>query len=238
MSVVREFIEFLELDVESEEFAGINPDEEVPHKVVRAWNLAKTSPEKSRVFMRYIRMRQELAVLDAANEEKRRKVMGEMDASKYYKQKLELEVKRSRDLDEDRMRKKINEWALETFVVPDTKAYLSGKLRQWIKQFKLYVSEDGMDVPAAVKALKLKAGEYLKKQMLTLNADVPPEGVVWSTPEDRLEYILITLQTKAIEQSDPGVAVRCGSVDLFGGNPTKKNCVLPFLGSSFRPYNS
>lgn len=173
--------------------------------VVDADTVTKFKAEKNVV-------RQAFIITDFINgkiEEEIRKANAESEESR----KKFREEERDKKKEEDRRATKFRDWALEKFVVPETGAYLSGKLCVWLQEFLDYVESENIDDQTAIKALKLKSGDYLKKQMMTIRMDSDTSSKSSSRggeTEDKngLKYILEILKKKAVELEDPAVAVR------------------------------
>lgn len=172
---------------------------------VDADTVEKFNAEKTQVLQAFIisnfvngKIEEEIRKANAESEESRKKLR---------------EDERDKKKEEDRRATKFRDWALEKFVVPETGAYLSGKLCVWLQEFLDYVETEKIDDQTAIKALKLKSGDYLKKQMMTIRMDSDTSSTSSSRggeTEDKkgLKYILEVLRKKAVELEDPAVAVR------------------------------
>lgn len=96
------------------------------------------------------------------------------------------------------------DWAHEKFVEPSNTAYLSGKLNDWLKDFKATVQRERINSRLAVKILRQKSGEWIAKKIKSITRDLRiPDG-----DEIPLDTAVERLKIEAASKGDMTIAVR------------------------------
>lgn len=102
---------------------------------------------------------------------------------------------------EDVQERKLKNWCFDEFTSPENPAFLGGKMKNWIKRFKVYVTNEGLIESSALKALEYKSGKYIA-EILQYTSDSMQE---W---RNSIHVTLDLLTVRANERSDVNVQVK------------------------------